>query len=242
MRDDLRQLLHLQSLDTRMAECLAEKEARFSELELLDKKLQASIKESEQEKERCQRGKVTLQDLEQEAAAKRGKIEKLRQQSGMIRNNREYQAAMHEIAGFESDISLIEDKMIEAMELIEQEQETLAGIEEDIVRARQKLAEEKEIVAREVAALDEEAARLKKDRAAVAEDLDAEVLPRYERIYGGRGGRAVVPVVDGACQGCYMQLTPQMANDVLKDDRIYFCENCGRFLYLAEPNPAVEQA
>jgi len=235
MRDDLKQLLHLQNLDERMVECRNEKSARLRELEMLGEKVERTLAEAEKEKKLYNQGQVTLKDLELQVAGKRSHIEKLKQHSSMIRNNREYQAAMQEIGGFEKDIRLLEDKMLEAMELIEHEQKTLSDIEIEIVRIKDKQASEQVIVKEEVGKLDAEFSRLEKDRSVLAGQVDGELLAKYERIYTGRRGRAIVPVINGACQGCYMQLTPQAANDIMKDDLIYNCQDCGRYIYLPAP-------
>ncbi len=42
---------------------------------------------------------------------------------------------------------------------------------------------------------------------------------------------AVVPVADGSCQGCGMALTPQTANEVKRNDRMFTCPSCSRILY-----------
>ncbi len=235
MREDLRRLLELQNLDNRIAETRSEMEALRRGGELLEGKVRSAQEASERQKQECQKGQVKLKEMELAAAEKRGKIEKIRQGSLAIRNNRDYQAAMHEIAGFDSDIRLIEDGMLASMEEIETEKANLSRLDSEVASARAKLEKEKVEIAREIEALSGVLDGLIRERAARAVEIEAPLLAVYERIFEGRRGRAVVPVLDGSCQGCYMQITPQKANDVHKDDRIYICDNCGRFLFHQDP-------
>lgn len=234
MRDDLRQLLHLQSLDIRMSELAEEKRGLLSHLETLDRRIAEREAAARKEKEACNEGQVTLKMLELKVSEKKNQMQHHQQQSVNVRNNRDYQALMGEIEGCKADIRQIEDEMLEAMEQIEVERDELTRIEADIDRAREEFGSEKEKAAAEIEAIDRETENLISERAAAAAGMDADNLERYQRLYDNRRDRVVVPAVDGSCQGCYMQLTPQQANDVLKDDRLYFCENCGRFLYLPE--------
>ncbi|HOO77530.1 MAG TPA: C4-type zinc ribbon domain-containing protein [bacterium] len=234
MRDDLRQLLHLQSVDIRMSELEEEKRGLLSHLEMLDRRIAEQEAAARREKEACNQGQVTLKMLELKVSERKGQMQHHQQQSVNVRNNRDYQALMSEIEGCKADIRQIEDEMLEAMEQIEAERDELTRIEADLDRAREEFGAEKEKAGAEIESIDRELANLAAERVAAAAGMDGENLERYQRIYDNRKDRVVVPAVDGSCQGCYMQLTPQQANDVLKDDRLYFCENCGRFLYLPE--------
>ena len=53
---------------------------------------------------------------------------------------------------------------------------------------------------------------------------------RYERIRGSREGRAVVPIIKGACGGCYRGQSPQTLQEARRGDRILLCDGCGRML------------
>jgi len=76
---------------------------------------------------------------------------------------------------------------------------------------------------------------LKASRVKLAGRIAPRVLNMYERI-AKRWGRAVVPVQDRICLGCFMSLPTQHIG-VDKDpgqgppDHVESCENCGRILY-----------
>jgi len=63
--------------------------------------------------------------------------------------------------------------------------------------------------------------------------LSAEIGPgmtgRYRRLRH-RTGRAIVPVVNGACTGCFTN-TPSSFTSSVHHGKVINCENCGRMLY-----------
>ena len=65
----------------------------------------------------------------------------------------------------------------------------------------------------------------------------AQIDPRDLRVFDRiikRHPRAIVPVEDRICLGCYMAL-PTSVNPANADqDRLLTCENCGRILYWLE--------
>lgn len=62
------------------------------------------------------------------------------------------------------------------------------------------------------------------------ERLSPEVRRRYRKIVQ-RGPRAVVPVLNGICYGCFMALPTAWASEAGRNERLDVCEHCGRFLY-----------
>jgi predicted nucleic acid-binding Zn-ribbon protein len=67
-------------------------------------------------------------------------------------------------------------------------------------------------------------------RGKLAEQIDPKWLGLYERV-AGRYGRAVVPVQERICLGCFVTLPTSIARKNLEDLEITVCENCGRILY-----------
>src|SRR5436305_281438 len=56
---------------------------------------------------------------------------------------------------------------------------------------------------------------------------------QYERLVRQRGDDAFAPMRGKSCQACFMEVTPQMYNE-LQQGRFVLCRNCGRILYPAE--------
>lgn len=73
--------------------------------------------------------------------------------------------------------------------------------------------------------------RLRKRRELV-QRIPIEMARDYNRLRG-RHSDAVVPVVDGACQGCFVQLPPAVLARLGNPRERVYCDHCGRILYSA---------
>jgi predicted nucleic acid-binding Zn-ribbon protein len=67
----------------------------------------------------------------------------------------------------------------------------------------------------------------------VKEKLDSNILNQYNKL-SEKYPRAVVPVIDGVCYGCFMKLPSAFVIRKNKNESINFCPNCGRFIYWFE--------
>ena len=56
------------------------------------------------------------------------------------------------------------------------------------------------------------------------------LLTTYERLRN-RYKRAIVPVKDDNCLGCFMRLPTSITTHGRTDKEVIICENCGRILY-----------
>jgi predicted nucleic acid-binding Zn-ribbon protein len=41
-----------------------------------------------------------------------------------------------------------------------------------------------------------------------------------------------VEVAGGICQGCYMNIPPQLSNEIIRNDKVHLCPSCQRILYV----------
>jgi len=67
------------------------------------------------------------------------------------------------------------------------------------------------------------------------EKLVGLIHPRWLRVYErltAKHTRAVVPVENRTCLGCFQSVPPSFFSAVTKDQPVKVCENCGRILYL----------
>jgi len=116
--------------------------------------------------------------------------------------------------------------------------EILSGIEfkfvheEKILSQADLLRKLQEIEVKKRRAPKEQQKDLQKQAAMIREELDRDVLSRFDRLME-RYGFAVAEVVDGVCQGCNINISTQMYSAIEGSNDIYVCENCGKFLISA---------
>jgi predicted nucleic acid-binding Zn-ribbon protein len=78
--------------------------------------------------------------------------------------------------------------------------------------------------------LEQAVAQLRERIGELKQELPPGVRSRLER-FVQKGGRAVVPVINGTCYGCFSAL-PTASTSAMRNDRLNHCEHCGRFLYV----------
>ena len=60
--------------------------------------------------------------------------------------------------------------------------------------------------------------------------IPPEVLNHYKRVRS-RYGRAIAPVRDNICLGCFIKIPTQISSREMGNQVLRNCENCGRYLY-----------
>jgi predicted nucleic acid-binding Zn-ribbon protein len=75
------------------------------------------------------------------------------------------------------------------------------------------------------------------ERQGLVQGINKRLLGTYERMRESRlKSSAVVPVVNGVCQGCYMVVTKSVVMELRRGEELILCEHCGRILFLMDGN------
>jgi len=78
---------------------------------------------------------------------------------------------------------------------------------------------------------DEAVSRLNEKAESLADALSPGVRARFRKL-AERFDRAVVPVIEGTCFGCYVSIATATAGEQDPNTTLQSCETCGRFLYI----------
>ena len=72
-------------------------------------------------------------------------------------------------------------------------------------------------------------------REGLTQGISKPLLRAYERMRESRRrSNAVVPVINGVCQGCYMVVTKSVVMQLKRGGELVVCEHCGRILVLSD--------
>lgn len=234
MHSDLKTVIELHQLDSRIAELTAQIEALPSEIQTLEAQLSEFIRAHEDRKQRLAQNHKERRDLESEIQVIQARISKHKDQLYEVKTNEQYRAMLKEIEGEEANVRRIEDQLLEKM--LEAEE-----LEKLIKEAASRLDSEKARVAAEVQRLqtlrqadEEERDRLLAQRQQDETTLPPEILELYERVRKARRGLALAEARDGCCTACNVRLRPQVYNEVRTNESIVTCESCSRILYYVE--------
>ena len=159
-------------------------------------------------------------------------IEKYKSQLDNISNSREYDSLNKEIENQGLLRQIAEKHIGEAKERIFEKKNDLEIMKEKIAVRNDDLAAKKQELETIVESTSKEEARLRANRDACAEKIDARTMSAYERIRMSCNNHlAVVSVFNGdSCGGCFNTIAPQRLIDIASNRKMIICEHCGRIL------------
>jgi uncharacterized protein len=232
---DLKTVIDLQQVDSRLAELASQITAVPSRIQAIETQLNDSLRAHEARKLRLSANQKERRDLEGDVKVVEERISKHKDQLYQVKTNEQYRAMQKEIGGEDDKIRQIEDRILEKMEeaegLQKLVQEAAARLDEEQVR----VAGEKKRLETGRLSAEAERTELLARRSVLADGLNAAVRDTYERVRRGRQGIAVAEVRDGFCTACNVRLRPQSYNEVRTGQGIVTCESCSRILYYLEP-------
>ena len=232
MHSELEQLLILQDRQQKIRHIQAEIKTVPLERAHLESQLVATAEGVETLKQKARQVEVDRKNLELDVGTRAESIARLKTQQYQTRKNDEFQAIGHEIQRYENEIRKLEDQELELMI----EADKLKG---EVEAADKSARATKESISRQLTdletkskALGSQQQELETERAALAAQIDDDLLDQFERLFNSKGDAAVVAVEHGVCTGCHMKVTTATAARVKAGKEIVSCENCARILYL----------
>ena len=225
-------LRQLHSVDSKIARLTNQKELLPISLRRVESHLVQQRQALEEKRARIKELRADVRSKEVTLRAAEEEINKLTVQLNTAKTNKEYAAFQHEIGGKKADGSLIEDQVLAAMADIEQLEDEARELERSVVQIEREHAQEAKDVESDMAGLDQQIEQLTRARRAATEKVEPEHLEEYERIAAKKGASALAQVVGNSCQGCFMQLPPQLGQVLRGGQKIVHCPSCSRLLYL----------
>lgn len=241
MNAHLASLIELQTLDRRITE-IKDQERKTPELlqaaEAPLKEAQARLKLATSSSEALAKER---RDKERDLEMQEAHIRKLRDFSE-LKSNKEYQARQFEIEVANKKKGEVEEQILLLMERLEKLQQDVKQAREAAAEAERQFTSERDRLGALSAELVAELAQLEEKRRTVAATLTPAQLERYDKIKAMRKDVAVVPVRNGICTGCRLQLPPQLVAEVKRAQELLSCSYCHRMLYWEGERPAVGAA
>ena len=194
-------------------------------------RLKKTFIEKNQEFEKVKFAESEFRRLLTEAESTREKAEK---NMDHISTQREYEALDKEIR----DAS---EKEQQYRKELQQKERLLAELDEQIKQHTALIeSQEKELGQRrlgieaEIKEKKKHIEELLKKESKLTENLDSEVVFKFERIIRNKMGVGIVAIKGNVCMGCHMILPAQFANMVRIGEEFVFCPYCSRILFYEE--------
>jgi predicted nucleic acid-binding Zn-ribbon protein len=152
-------------------------------------------------------------------------------------------AAQREIEQRRESLAAREVEIGKLVEAVEAKKKLLADRAADVQALKESIAKDGEAARARMSEIQGQIGELKVERDKLAAQVKPEVLKRYAAIRMRRG-LAVVAVKNGTCQGCNMNIPPQLYNVLQRGVTIEICPSCSRIIYwediMKEPAPTPE--
>jgi len=151
-----------------------------------------------------------------------------------VSTQREYEALDKEIKDasekeqqYRKDLQQRERSLSELDEQIKQQTALIEQQEKELEERRKKIEEEISEKQKQIDAL-------RKKESKLTENLDSEMVFKFERIIKNKMGIGIVAIKGNVCMGCHMILPVQFANEVRIGEEYVFCPYCSRILFYEE--------
>jgi predicted nucleic acid-binding Zn-ribbon protein len=168
-------------------------------------------------------------------------IKKSEAKLSSVKTNKEYQAFLKEIDDIKVKNSKLEDEMIEFLDRIEEAENTLNAKKAEYSDLQTRLNNEKETIQKETEEGKRQLEILDAQLKTVAAGIDAGLLATYNKVKALQSNEiGIVAVTDAVCQGCNMNIPPQMYNELQRGDSLKRCPICDRIIYWQNENKRSE--
>ena len=235
MLPDLELLIQLQGLDLRAAELQREIATLPKQVAGIEQQLESHQKQLDRDRALVAANVKERKQHDLDIQTHQQKISKLRDQMMSAKTNEQYRAFQHEIEFCEKEVRKREDRLVELMVSLEEQETSVKAGESALQREKQVVDKQKS----------EAQARTAEDQKALAAILAErkEVLPKlspasatlFARLNKRHGAHVVSDATQGRCRACQMELRPQLFQDLRRGEKLFVCETCGRVLHYNPP-------
>lgn len=236
MKEELRLLIELQKIDTDISKINLKKKdlpLKLASLEEAFASLNGAVKDMEARLEDAnKRHKETEDKLKKAVDSLRKTKERLHE----VKTNKEYQAVLKEIEGMEKKNGEIEETIIVLLDEIDAGRAASKLQEKELSEEQARYEEKRRGLQQQIDAIASELQVSMEKGAALRKKIPQDLLRKYETIRNIRNGLAVVSAWKEVCNGCHMNIPPQMYNELYTSNELMLCPQCNRIIYWYDQN------
>lgn len=234
MEEKLLLLIKIQECDSQLVKLSVKKKKLPEGIEKLDKDF-ISFK-AEIEKNKTKHDDLKSRHTESENKIKRLNegIIKTKERLLEVKNNKEYQAMLKEIDIAEKSRGDIETEVISILEELDKLSVSVKKDEETLKQSKSKYEQERKTIENDLNSIDADISEWEKKRNELRKNVAEDLLARYEKIKKRNQGIGVISVWKSVCNGCHMNIPPQLYNELQKSNQLLSCPNCDRIIYFQD--------
>src|SRR2546423_223240 len=235
MNPDLERLIELEKVDREIARLNDEIAALPRRVSAIEEKLADDKAAVEHARTAIKNNEAGRRKQEADIQTFQQQIIKYRGQSSSVKTNDEYRALMHEVEFAEKQISGCEDKILELMIALENEEKSLKTAEAQM--KLEVIEVEKEKVEAQTRTVEDQKllVGLNARREQLRSGVGDSALAHYDRVLRQRK-TAMAEAREQKCTACFVMVRPQTWEDIRTNEQIITCSTCGRILFYDPAN------
>ncbi len=233
MREKLKALVELQKVDLEVASLQKAADVHPRQLAELERELGAARSAIEAERTRVTDIERQKSTLEQNITDEKDKVKKWEARLAEQRSTREYSALAREIDIAKKANQTMSDELVELVKTLGAAREAVKAKEAEFATRQEQLTSRMTELRGKQSQAEGQVKTLEGKRTQVAAAVDPTLLRRYETVRKKKLP-AMVGVVAGTCQGCNMNVPPQLYNQLRVSLGTDVCPSCNRIIYAVE--------
>lgn len=231
MLKTLKILVEMQNFDDQIGEKNILKESLPKQLDKLFTNMDTAKNNYNLVKEEIDKILVTSKKKELEQQSNNQQIDKYENQLLLIKTNKEYKALNSEIKNLKDKNSEIDTQLIELMEAESEMKKELEEKTHELKKAENDIKEQEDAIKNEIKKVDADIESLKEARNKIASQLPVSIIKKYGSLIKHKNRKAVAHITSHkGCSCCGFIIRPQSLIDVNRQDKLIYCENCGRII------------
>jgi len=231
LKEDINQLRELQEIDLKISKLTEEIAAGSADIDKRKLSIDAHKETIAKLNEKIAANEQRRQELDEELASEADRIKDRQAKLMNVQTNREYQSILKETEDAKKLNTQREESVVQLMEQIEAFKEKINEATNLCRGEEELLTEEMSKVGDQTAKLETEKLKISKARDTKAKKVNASLLKKYNVLREKRKGIAVIEVTSGVCRGCFMNIPPQLFNDLMREEKLLTCPTCNRIMF-----------
>jgi uncharacterized protein len=234
LREKLKSLSELQRVDLEVMSLRKAAEVYPRQLGELEKELQSARSALEAERSRLSDLERQKAGLEQNIIEEKDKVKKWEARLTEQRSTREYAALAREIDIAKKANQTMAEEVVELGRQLAAQRDAVKAKEQELAARMDHIGGQMAALKMKLGELDGQFAQLEQKRAGLAAQVDPLLLRRYDTVRRKRMPVLVPIQAPGTCQGCNMNVPPQLYSMLRSSLGTDVCPSCHRMIYAAE--------
>lgn len=230
-REQLETLIQYQKVDVESQQIRTNLEELPKQFDALDGQLLASKTDVEKRAETLAELQKAYRQYEEDIKTNQDLIRKSNEKLPSVKTNKEYHALLKEVETLKKKNSAIEDQAINDLNQIEDEEKNVILKQDELTVLQEEIEQEKMEVMAGSQEQRDRLAGLEEELQVIAAAIPERLMKRFNQVRQQTPGLALVAAQNAVCQGCYLNIPPQLYNNLQRGGTLQFCPFCHRMIY-----------